>query len=92
MQRRMCRTAVDRQRRITVLTYPRAVRTRRSRGAMPVSRTLLPKIGLGPRKARVVFAAGSDVCGMRSREALHRSVSAARNSRTSISLLSHLQH
>ena len=49
------------------------VRTRRPRGAMPVSRTLSPKIGLGPRKARIVFAAGSDVCGMRSREALHRS-------------------
>jgi hypothetical protein len=92
MQRRMCRTAVDRQRRSLSLTHPRAGRTRRSRRAMPVSRDAFAEDWPGLPEGTRCLAAGSDICGLRSREALHRSVSTARNSRARIPLLSGLQH
>jgi len=40
---------------ITILTHPRAIRTRRSRGAMPVSSDALAEDWPGPRKERVVL-------------------------------------
>jgi len=49
------------------------------------------RLAWAPKGTRCL-AAGSDVCGMRSRMALHRSVSAARKSRARISLLGHLEH
>jgi len=50
----------------TVLTHPRAVRTRRSRGAMPVSRDAFAEDWPGPRKARIILRQDqiSDECDL----------------------------
>ena len=87
MQRRICRPAVDLQTPITIMMHPRASARAVRVGRCQCRGTLSAKIGLAPEGTHRL-AAGSDVCGMRSLEALHRSVSAALNSRARISLLS----
>ena len=81
MQRRMCRPRRP-STPITILTYPRASPRAVRVGRCQCRGTLSAKIGLAPEGTHRL-AAGSDVCGMRSLEALHRSVSAARKSRAS---------
>jgi hypothetical protein len=84
MQRRMCRPAVDLN---ADHHHDHDASTRRSYapfalGDASVAGRFRRRLAWAPEGTRCL-AAGSDVCGMRSREALHGSVSAARKGRAS---------